>query len=181
MNAEKSASNLEHRDSTGLITTSKLEDNKEQTTFVLSARYPLLGGWKNSFEINYNFPLDNVIQQIGGQKRFALPLKVDFDGIVENGEIDVVLPEGSTVTSITIPKRGYISQTTFEQKSFGTIYTKPVVKISLKDVDMGSLTESVEIYYKENPAAETTKNVIVACLASSIILIIILYAKIINN
>ena len=181
MNVEKDASNLEYRDTTGLITTGKEKKHDKYVSFSLPPRYPLLGGWKTSYEVNYNYPLEVSVQQIGEQKRFVAPLKVDLAGICHDGEIEIVLPEGSTITSINYPKKLFVKETIFDQKSFGTYYTKPVVKLTMTDVDMSTMSDSIEIYYRENPAAETTKNIIVACLASSIILVIILYAKIINN
>ena len=181
MDVEVGASNLDYRDTTGMITTGKSSNNEKSVTFTLPTRYPLLGGWKTSYEVNYNYPIDVSVQKIGELKRFAAPLKVDLNGIVHQGEIDIVLPEGATIQSINYPKKAFIVDESYDQKSFGTYFTKPVVKLTLTDVDMSTLPDTIEIYYRENPIAERTKNIIVACLASSIILVIILYAKIINN
>ena len=181
MNVEKESSNLEYRDTTGLITTGRLIPYDKHVTLQLPTRYPLLGGWKTSFEVNYNYPYDISIQQINTKKRFITPLKIDLNGIVTKSELEIVLPEGATITSIHYPKQHVLSEEIYNQKSFGTTFTKPVVKLTFDHVDLHSLPGSIEIYYEENPVAEKTKNIIVACLASSIILIIILYAKIINN
>ncbi|GAB1218899.1 hypothetical protein ENUP19_0009G0004 [Entamoeba nuttalli] len=181
MEVEVNAYNLEYRDSTGLITTGHLVSRPKSSTLYLPPRYPLLGGWKTSFEVNYNYPLDVSVQQIKEQKRLVIPLKVDFKGIVSNEEVDIVLPEGATITSINYPKRSYIKETVYNQPSFGTYYKKPVVQLILKEVDMSDNTDMLEIYYKENPAAKRTKNIIVAFLTSSIIIIFLLYAKVINN
>ncbi|ELP91311.1 hypothetical protein EIN_153180 [Entamoeba invadens IP1] len=174
---EKDASDLEYRDTTGLITTSEMYGH----TLILPTRYPLLGGWKTSFEVNYHFPLKNIIATSGEKMRLLTPMKIEIEGIVKKGVFEVVLPEGSNVNTISFIKRTFENNTVEQQSAFATIFKKTVVKMEMDGVDFKNFADNLEVYYTVNPAAEQNKNIIVACLASSIIVVFLLYAKIINN
>lgn len=179
MAIEDEASDFEYRDSTGLITTYDVKRHGKEVKAVLQPRYPLLGGWKTSYEINYNAPL--LTSDVNSQKRIVIPMKVDLHGLSNMTEIEVVLPEGATITAIQYPKHNYITETRFEQSSFGTYYKRPVIQLVMDRVNPASLSDTIEIYYKEDSKAKTVKDIIIASFASSLIIIFLVYAKIINN
>ncbi|KAL7714161.1 Dolichyl-diphosphooligosaccharide--protein glycosyltransferase subunit 1 [Entamoeba marina] len=181
MEIEPSASNIEYRDSTGLITTYEVEHQTKHTKIQLEPRYPLLGGWKTSFDFNYHYPTQQSIQTIGGQTRALFPIKIDHEGISKQVEVDIVLPEGATITTINYPTKSFMKHTISEQSSFGTFYKKTVVTFIIDYIEPSHIQDSIEIYYKENPTAALVKQLFVGCLASSILVVFLLYAKIINN
>ena len=63
----------------------------------LKPRYPIMGGWNYSFTLGWDSPLrDWASYGRDGRYTVAVPLQTQFpDTVVENAEIQIILPEGA--------------------------------------------------------------------------------------
>ena len=65
----------------------------------LRPRYPLLGGWNYSFTLGWDSPLEDYSGWDAEKGRYvvSVPIMTLFGGsVVEDAEIEVILPEAST-------------------------------------------------------------------------------------
>eukprot|EP00461_Guttulinopsis_vulgaris_P008348 UN08400 len=97
-----SAENIEFRDFNGNISTSSVTKLRQHdiTQLNLELRYPLYGGWKSDFEINYDYKDNDVTYANVDPKTNKVTLAVNFgypflDGNGDFVELRVLLPEGA--------------------------------------------------------------------------------------
>jgi oligosaccharyltransferase complex subunit alpha (ribophorin I) len=96
----QNAADVYYRDEVGNISTSHFRNEKYKSVLEIEPRFPLFGGWKTTWYMGYNVPL----QQYGryNKKKDEYILKVNFiENIKDNMSIDemefkVILPEGAT-------------------------------------------------------------------------------------
>jgi oligosaccharyltransferase complex subunit alpha (ribophorin I) len=99
------AHDIYYRDQIGNISTSELRMNKEDIELEILTRFPMFGGWQTQFYIGYSMPTESALF-IDGSGRYNL--KFDFfsmfqDVWVEDMEVKVVLPEGSSDIQVNAP------------------------------------------------------------------------------
>lgn len=99
------ANNLWYRDEIGNVSTSYSEREWDNVKMDLEFRFPLLGGWKNSFNIGYNLPSKFFIEQnnLGDYKlktNFGFPFN---QVLAKTYTLRVILPENAYVSKINLP------------------------------------------------------------------------------
>ncbi|BBN19307.1 dolichyl-diphosphooligosaccharide---protein glycosyltransferase subunit 1 (ribophorin I) [Marchantia polymorpha subsp. ruderalis] len=128
------AHSVYYRDEIGNISTSHLRSDLRKTELELEPRYPLFGGWQVTFTIGYGIPLQDFVFKAEDGRRF---LNITFGSpfvnvVVDNLVVKVVLPEGSTEASATLPFAA--------EEALRTKYTyldtvgRPVVELTKKNV-----------------------------------------------
>ncbi|KAK3010629.1 hypothetical protein RJ639_012332, partial [Escallonia herrerae] len=98
------AHSIYYRDEIGNISTSNIYGDSTKTLLEIEPRYPMFGGWRTSFTIGYGLPLHDYLFHSEG-KRF---LKIFFgcpmnEMVIDNLIVKVVLPEGSSDISVSVP------------------------------------------------------------------------------
>jgi oligosaccharyltransferase complex subunit alpha (ribophorin I) len=99
------AHNIYYRDQIGNISTSDISVEDGYLQMDVATRFPMFGGWKTEFYIGYSVPTELVLF-VDENDRYSL--QFDFHTIFENVwvdelEIKVILPEGSTDIEASIP------------------------------------------------------------------------------
>lgn len=100
------ANNIYYRDQIGNISTSDMKTDADgDLQLEIQTRFPMFGGWKTQFYLGYSIPTENALFVDSDGK---YNLKFDFftvfnDVWVEEMEIKVILPEGSTDISVNVP------------------------------------------------------------------------------
>lgn len=119
----RQTSDLHYRDQIGNISTSAITFTKDATVVDLDMRFPLMGGWKTQFYLQYNLPSETMISEVvpsaSSDSSASKPLSafdfssllsstpreyslkfdayIPFDEVwVEDLTTKVVLPEGAT-------------------------------------------------------------------------------------
>ncbi|WVQ83289.1 hypothetical protein IAT38_005428 [Cryptococcus sp. DSM 104549] len=75
-------------------------------TLELRPRYPLLGGWNYSFTVGYDMPLEDVlkVERESGRLVLGVPFMTGLkDVVVDDAELQIVLPEGATDIQVIAP------------------------------------------------------------------------------
>ncbi|KAG8377235.1 hypothetical protein BUALT_Bualt08G0007200 [Buddleja alternifolia] len=98
------AHSIYYRDEIGNISTSNVYSDLGKTLLEIEPRYPMFGGWRTAFTIGYGLPLQDFLFRSEG-KRF---LNISFgspmsDVVIENLTVKIVLPEGSSDISVSVP------------------------------------------------------------------------------
>ncbi|KAG0201221.1 proteasome regulatory particle base subunit [Mortierella sp. GBA30] len=102
----KLARDIYYRDEIGNISTSALTAQPDHTLLTLKPRFPLFGGWKTTWYIGYNAPLDSYLRQVPNSDRYVLKVPVYVpmkETSYENVDIRVVLPEGAKNVKVHVP------------------------------------------------------------------------------
>jgi oligosaccharyltransferase complex subunit alpha (ribophorin I) len=135
----KEINDIQYRDEVGNVSTSEIIHYSQSTILDLRPRYPLMGGWINSFSIKYRLPLSNYLKQVLNEfyerkNTLELPLfypptsNVSFSEVI----LKIILPEGSH--SIQLRTNGIMEDYYFE-----TAYTyfdsvkRPVVVLTRRN------------------------------------------------
>jgi oligosaccharyltransferase complex subunit alpha (ribophorin I) len=102
------ANNIYYRDQIGNISTSDIRVNKDgQLELEVQTRFPMFGGWQTQFYIGYSLPTSQQLFRIENDDQ-QYQLRFDFftifrDVWIEDMEIKVVLPEGSSDIEVKVP------------------------------------------------------------------------------
>lgn len=98
------AHSIYYRDAIGNISTSNIYGDTTKTLLEIEPRYPMFGGWRTSFTIGYGLPLQDYLFHSDGKRllnfTFGCPMN---DVVVEKLLVKIVLPEGSTDISASVP------------------------------------------------------------------------------
>lgn len=100
------AHDIYYRDQIGNISTSDMKVSDGSLELEIQTRFPIFGGWQTQFYIGYSLPTEAALF-LGTDGRYNL--KFDFftiftdDVWVEDMEVKVVLPEGSTDIKVDVP------------------------------------------------------------------------------
>ena len=101
------AADIYYRDLIGNISTSTVHVNSGQLKVSMAPRFPMYGGWKNSFYYGYNLPLaTSLARDTADSSHFVLsfPFGSAINSIVaEQFELRVILPEGATDITLHAP------------------------------------------------------------------------------
>lgn len=103
----KEAFDIYYRDVIGNISTSHLSDFKENIRVDLIPRFPLFGGWKTSFYIGWNLPLNNYLS-VSADDSNQYVLNVSFSAAnnflsIDDYTLRVILPEGASDIQPILP------------------------------------------------------------------------------
>ncbi|KAK1362209.1 Dolichyl-diphosphooligosaccharide--protein glycosyltransferase subunit 1 [Heracleum sosnowskyi] len=98
------AHSIYYRDAIGNISTSNIYGDTSKTLLEIEPRYPMFGGWRTSFTIGYGLPLQDYLFHSDGKRllNFTFGCPMD-DVVVEKLLVKIVLPEGSTNISASVP------------------------------------------------------------------------------
>lgn len=98
------AHSVYYRDEIGNISTSNLWSDSKMTELEIEPRYPMFGGWRTAFTIGYGLPLQDFLFQAEGRRyldfSFGCPMN---EVVIDTLIVKVVLPEGSTDISVSVP------------------------------------------------------------------------------
>lgn len=87
---------LYYRDEVGNVSTSHARQHSSYVHLEIEPRFPIMGGWKDTFNIGYNLPTKGFLKQ--KDNTFALNITFGFpfkEIIAEEMIVKVILPEGS--------------------------------------------------------------------------------------
>ncbi|EAL60811.1 dolichyl-diphosphooligosaccharide-protein glycotransferase [Dictyostelium discoideum AX4] len=129
-----SATDFYYRDSIGNISTSSYQYLANRINFKIQPRFPLMGGWKNTFYTGYNLPIEKFlsVDTLTGQYHLNVTFGVGIDNVyVENHILKVVLPEGATDIKVHAPFA--FTQSEENRKTYLDTIGRPVVVINIKD------------------------------------------------
>lgn len=147
----KQANNIYYRDQIGNISTSELMHTKDKLRMDVSTRFPMFGGWKTEFYVGYSVPTESALFQIDED---TFKLRFNFfaflkDVWIEDMQITVILPEGSTDVVANVPYAVEQGEPTrrFTYLDSDMNGGRPVLTFRLKNA-VPQHSEQIEITYK---------------------------------
>lgn len=143
------AHSVYYRDEIGNISTSHLWGDSQKTQLEFEPRFPIFGGWKTTFTIGYDLPLQDFLFESDGGKRvlnttFGSPIG---EILVEKHVVKVVLPEGSK--DISVATLFPTKQSQDVKYSHLDIVGRPVVVLEMDNV-VPEHNLYFQVYYKFN-------------------------------
>ncbi len=106
-NLPLNAHHLYYVDPVGNVTTSHARKEDDKVLFEFKPRFPIMGGWKATWNQGYSLPARSSIKQSVDDHSlhvFKIQLAHSFDEIVAgNFTIKIVLPEGATDVAVKLP------------------------------------------------------------------------------
>jgi len=147
------AHSVYYRDEIGNISTSHLRSDFKKTELELEPRYPLFGGWKVTFTLGYSVPLEDFMFKSSDGRRF---LNITFGSsfghvVVDNLIVKVVLPEGSTQPTISVPFA--VEQDKEIKHTYLDTVGRPVVVLTKKNAVPEHHNIFFQVYYRFNSIA----------------------------
>ncbi|XP_008198423.1 dolichyl-diphosphooligosaccharide--protein glycosyltransferase subunit 1 [Tribolium castaneum] len=147
-----SAENVEFFDDLGNCSETRVYNYGTYKTLKFKTRYPLLGGWKTTYNLRYDVPTYEYLFVLGDF--FKLQMRaVDYvinDKVVENAVVRVFLPEGSRVDNVALPPQiGLMGE---ELGCLGSlcVYGRPIVVLNGTDL-FDNYVQNLEIEYFLRP------------------------------
>ncbi|KAL8135825.1 hypothetical protein AgCh_010438 [Apium graveolens] len=127
------AHSIYYRDAIGNISTSNIYGDMSKTLLEIEPRYPMFGGWRTSFTIGYGLPLQDYLFHSDGKRllNFTFGCPMD-DVVVEKLLVKIVLPEGSTDISASVPFP--VQQSAETKFSHLDMVGRPVVVLEKRNV-----------------------------------------------
>lgn len=122
------ATEVYYRDVIGNISTSHVfPDSEGKLRFEYKPRFVMFGGWKTQFYMGYNLPASNYITREGSRYTLAIDFAKDVeDAVIEEMEVRVIFPEGSTDIEIDAPHRIFGTEHG-NRKTYLDVEGRPVV------------------------------------------------------
>ncbi|KAJ3437575.1 dolichyl-diphosphooligosaccharide--protein glycosyltransferase subunit [Anaeramoeba flamelloides] len=138
---------FEYFDIIGNISTSQYRQNDGQTDVNLKTRFPIFGEWKTDFHFTYNIPLKEVLSKSKktGLYRLTFPFGSSIDAPIEDFEMKIILPEGTSKIKAEIPF-GIDSQSFQVYNEFLDTTGRPVMDLNKKFL-VPSHNQNIEIFY----------------------------------
>ncbi|KAI9258646.1 Ribophorin I [Helicostylum pulchrum] len=103
----KDASGAYYRDEVGNVSTSNFRNEQDKSVLEIQPRFPLFGGWKTTWYLGYNVPLKYFVRYVkggGGEYILKFLFVENVQSMtIEDAQVKVILPEGSSHIVITIP------------------------------------------------------------------------------
>lgn len=147
----RSAWGLYYRDHVGNVSTSNARQHSSYVNLRISPRFPIMGGWKDTFNIGYNLPTKYFLKSKDDQ--FALNITFGFpfkEIIAEEMTVKIILPEGSKDIQHILPFD--VDRTGFESTiSFLDFKGKPVLVLEKKNA-MDFHRKPFQVLYKSDPS-----------------------------
>ena len=146
----RSAWGLYYRDHVGNVSTSNAKQHANYVHLSINPRYPIMGGWKDTFNIGYNLPTKFFLKS--SQDQFLLNITFGFpfkEIIAEEMTVKIILPEGSSNITHFLPFD--VDKTYYETThSFLDFRGKTVIVFEKKNV-MDFHRKPFQIAYKAEP------------------------------
>lgn len=140
------AHSVYYRDEIGNISTSHLWGDSKKTELEIEPRYPMFGGWRTSFTIGYGLPLEDFLFASEGKRvlniTFGCPMN---EVVIDNLIVKVVLPEGSSDISVSVPLP--VKQSEEIKFSNLDIVGRPVVVLEKSNVVLEH-NQHFQVYYR---------------------------------
>lgn len=157
----RSAWGLYYRDEVGNVSTSHAKQHTSYVHLEINPRFPVMGGWKDTFNIGYNLPTKYFLKE--NKEQFALNVTFGFpfkEIIAEELVVKVILPGGSSDIDYILPFD--VDHTYFTSvKSILDFEGKPVLVLEKKNA-MDFHRKSFQIIYKTNPISILMKPMILS-------------------
>ncbi|XP_074286656.1 dolichyl-diphosphooligosaccharide--protein glycosyltransferase subunit 1B [Silene latifolia] len=139
-----------YRDNIGNISSSHLRVGLRKSELEIEPRYPLFGGWRATFVVGYNLPLEDFLFESSDGRRylnftFGCPIE---ETVVDKLTIKVALPEGSKDPTVVVPFA--VEQHLETTYSYLDIIGRTVVVLEKSNV-VPEHNSAFQIYYKFNP------------------------------
>jgi len=138
-------------DEIGNISTSGLRQHRDRVEVQMRPRTPLFGGWKSDYQLRYNLPSEKALfYSSTDSSRFTLSVQaIDnlyADQVVDQVEIQVVLPEAATNIEVKVPagfQRGH-DELKF---TYLDISGRPIVVLRGENLSGKALEQILEVSY----------------------------------
>ncbi|KAF8821480.1 ribophorin i protein [Cardiosporidium cionae] len=102
--------NFEYFDELGNISTSKIviktKGREKCTSFTMTPRFPVVGGWNTFWQLQYNLPAESALRQdtVSHSTVLTIPFSPGYSGLyIEDYHFSVVLPNGAHNIHIESP------------------------------------------------------------------------------
>ncbi|KAI9073695.1 hypothetical protein K1719_044359 [Acacia pycnantha] len=142
------AHSVYYRDEIGNISTSSLWGDSRKMDLEIEPRYPMFGGWKTTFTIGYGLPLEDFLFAVDGKRvlniTFGSPMR---ELVIDNLFVKVVLPEGSSEFSASVPFP--VKQRQETKISHLDVVGRPVIVLEKNNV-VPEHNVNFQVYYKFN-------------------------------
>ncbi|PVU98359.1 hypothetical protein BB559_001644 [Furculomyces boomerangus] len=102
----KDAHNIYFTDAIGNVSTSSIENTPRSKLLVTKARFPIVGGWKYSWDQGYHSYLKNYLKYNKSTNKYNLKTLFSCEFMnspVRNYELHIILPEGARDIDVNIP------------------------------------------------------------------------------
>ena len=100
----RSAWGLYYRDEVGNVSTSHAKQHTSYVHLEISPRFPVMGGWKDTFNIGYNLPTKFFLKQKEDQYALNITFGFPFKEIIaEELIVKIIFPEGVTNIETIMP------------------------------------------------------------------------------
>eukprot|EP01134_Creolimax_fragrantissima_P000007 CFRG0007T1 len=130
------AADFDYRDEVGNISTSTIRSTLKNHKLTLTPRFPIFGGWKSGYMLNYTLPAENHLSTDGnGNYLFKLPVvpHVYDNFVIDELELRVALPEGASDVTVK-NKYGFDDQSIDVKHTYLDILGRPVVVLTKYNV-----------------------------------------------
>jgi oligosaccharyltransferase complex subunit alpha (ribophorin I) len=174
------ANNIYYRDQIGNISTSDIRDYGDQMELEIETRFPLFGGWQTQFYIGYSLPTESTLSVLDdGRLRLSFDFFPIFEEVfIDEMEIKVILPEGSSNIEVNVPYKVEQERTTrytyLDSKVNGG---RPVITLKAKNI-VEEHDEPVTITYKFSNSRMIVEPLMLIVFYFSFFLICIVFARI---
>jgi dolichyl-diphosphooligosaccharide---protein glycosyltransferase subunit 1 (ribophorin I) len=177
----KLAKEVYYRDAIGNVTTSRLRRDRQHTSFEVTPRYPMVGGWKSDFFIGYNLPSQSALyQNKDDPSQFVLEL--DFGSpfpevVIDNLKIRVAMPEGATDIKFAVPYELDSYELT-SHKTYLDTTGRPALVIEKSNVVAMHNTKKLRITYRYSGAAIYREPLMLVSIFFSFFVIAMMYMRV---
>eukprot|EP01094_Clydonella_sp_ATCC50884_P009332 TRINITY_DN1884_c0_g1_i2.p1 TRINITY_DN1884_c0_g1~~TRINITY_DN1884_c0_g1_i2.p1 ORF type:complete len:455 (+),score=172.88 TRINITY_DN1884_c0_g1_i2:697-2061(+) len=129
------ASEIYYRDVIGNISTSHVfPDGEGKLRFEYMPRFVMFGGWRTQFYMGYNLPASNYITVDGSRFTLSIDFAKDVeDAIIDDMEIRVIFPEGTTDIKVDAP-HAISAVETSDRFTYLDVDGRPVVSFRAKNL-----------------------------------------------
>jgi len=173
----KTAADFYYRDSIGNISTSSYTHHPNHLTLKIVPRFPLMGGWKNSFYTGFNLPINKFLSTDSETGSYVLNVTfgVGIDNIyVESHTVKFILPEGATDIKVTTPFDVKISQE--NRKTYLDTVGRPVLVLHL-DHSAAENYQYVQVTYNLSSMAMFHEPLLLIGAVFALCLLIMFYVR----
>lgn len=177
----KSSRDIYFRDGIGNISTSNLRSTSTKTVLGLKPRFPLFGGWVTDFNLGYNVPINEFVNEpiSGNNFRLSIPFAdVMYENMfIEDATVKVYLPAGASNVEVT-------GQVKFERLiddlsySYLDVIGRPVVILNKKNIVAQHLEgKPLVIRYNYTKMYMLQEPILLLAAAIGTLLLVAIYSK----
>ncbi|KAJ6242406.1 dolichyl-diphosphooligosaccharide--protein glycosyltransferase subunit 1 [Anaeramoeba flamelloides] len=178
LHLHEKAYGFEYFDIIGNISTSQYTKTNDQTVINLKTRFPIFGEWKTDFHFTYNIPLKHALSKSKktGLYRLTFPFGSSINAPIEDFEIKIILPEGTSKINAETPF-GVDSQSFQVYNEFLDTTGRPVLVLE-KKLLVPSHNQNIEIFYDLSFVDMWRKPILLVTIFFIVFCLIILISRI---